>query len=237
MPAIVITGSNRGLGLEFARQYVADGWQVIACCRSASAALLALRQCYPDLLSIEEFVLTDTAQLQAFAARLGTQPIDVLLNNAGTIGRGSFATERLEPFRFGQADEKDWAETFHLNVFVPMKLAELLVDNVAASEQRRIVTLTSMLGSVAMNSVGGLYAYRASKAAVNAMMRSMAIDLARRGILAAPVHPGWARTELGGEGAPIDAAEAVSGVRKVIASMTPETAGSFLAYDGSTLPW
>ena len=236
MPAIVITGANRGLGLEFTQQYLAEDWHVIACCRSASAELLALQRSYP-LLRIEQFVLTDIAQLIAFSERLGGQSVDVLLNNAGTMGRGSFADERLEPFRFGVADAQEWAEIFHLNVFVPMKLAELLVENVAASEQRKIVTLTSMLGSVALNTVGGLYAYRASKAAVNAMMRSMAIDLGKRGILAAPIHPGWVRTALGGQAAPLDAPEAVSGVRRVIAGMTPETAGSFLAYDGSTLPW
>lgn len=237
MPSVLVTGANRGLGLEFVRQYLADDWQVIACCRRTSEPLEVLRQGSPDALVIDEFELTDPAGLQAFADRLGTRPVDVLINNAGTMGRGSFATEGLAPFRFGSADVDDWASVFHLNVFVPMKLSELLVENVAASQMRRIVTLTSMLGSIAMNTVGGLYAYRASKAAVNAMMRSMAIDLADRGIIAIPLHPGWVRTELGGEKAQIDAPAAVSGMRGVIERLTPAQAGSFLAYDGETLPW
>ena len=237
MPTVLVTGANRGLGLEFVRQYLAEGWQVIACCRRTSEPLDVLHQSHPDALIIDEFALGDTAQLKAFAARLGTRPVDVVINNAGTMGRGSFATKGLEPFRFGNAEAEDWAQVFHLNVFVPMKLAELLVENVAASEMRRIVTLTSMLGSIAMNTVGGVYAYRASKAAVNAMMRSMAIDLAERGIIAIPLHPGWVRTDLGGKKAQLDAPVAVAGMRDVIGALTPEQTGCFLAYDGETLPW
>ncbi|MCC5867204.1 MAG: SDR family oxidoreductase [Gammaproteobacteria bacterium] len=237
MPTVLVTGANRGLGLEFVRQYLADGWQVIACCRRRSEQLDALHQASAGALVIDEFALNDTAALEAFAERLGARPVDVLINNAGTMGRGSFATQGLEPFRFGSARAEDWAAVFHLNVFVPMKLSELLVDNVAASEMRRIVTLTSMLGSIATNTVGGLYAYRASKAAVNAMMRSMAIDLAERGIIAIPLHPGWVRTDLGGQKAQLDARASVSGMRQVIATLTPAQAGCFLTYSGETLPW
>lgn len=237
MPTVLVTGANRGLGLEFVRQYLADGWQVIACCRRSSEALDKLHKTSSGALVIDEFSLIETAELEAFAQRLGARPVDVLINNAGTMGRGSFATQGLAPFRFGSAKSEDWAEVFHLNVFVPMKLSELLVANVAASEMRRIVTLTSMLGSIATNTVGGLYAYRASKAAVNAMMRSMAIDLAERGIIAIPLHPGWVRTDLGGQQAQLDAPSAVAGMRKVIAGLTPEQAGCFLTYDGETLPW
>lgn len=237
MPTVLVTGANRGLGLEFVTQYLAAGWQAIACCRRSSDALAALQAHYGAALVIDEFVLGDTAELAAFAQRLGGRPLDVLINNAGTMGRGSFATKGLEPFRFGTADAQDWAEVFHLNVFVPMKLSELLVENVAASEMRRIVTLTSMLGSIATNTVGGLYAYRASKAAVNAMMRSMAIDLAGRGIIAIPLHPGWVKTDLGGQKAQLDAPAAVSGMREVIAGLTPEQSGCFMTYNGETMPW
>ncbi len=235
MPTVVITGANRGLGLEFVRQYLADGWHTIACVRRPSEALSALEGA--GHLTISTFDLVDPAAMAAFAARLGDAPVDVLLNNAGTMGRGSFAEQGLEPFRFGVANAEEWAEVFHLNVFVPMKLAELLVDNVAASEGRRIITLTSMLGSMALNTLGGLYAYRASKAAVNAMMRSMAIDLAPRGIIAAPIHPGWVKTGLGGDRAPLEAPEAVAGVRRVIASLTPENNGQVVSYAGEAMPW
>ncbi|TVQ48776.1 MAG: SDR family oxidoreductase [Gammaproteobacteria bacterium] len=235
MPTVLITGANRGLGLEFVSQYLAEGWEVIACVRQPSAALSGLQAHGP--LTIHQLDLVDPAALAELAASLGDRPLDVLLNNAGTMGRGSFAEEGLTPFRFGTSDAGEWAEVFHLNVFVPMKLAELLVDNVAASEWRRIVTLTSMLGSMELNTLGGLYAYRASKAAVNAMMRSMAIDLGPKGIIAAPIHPGWVKTGLGGDNAPLEAPEAVAGVRSVIASLTPENAGRVLSYAGEAMPW
>ncbi len=235
MPTVVITGANRGLGLEFVRQYLAESWNVIACVRQPSPALTGLQE--HGQLTIHPLELVDPEALAAFASSLGDRPVDVLLNNAGTMGRGSFATEGLTPFQFGTSNAGEWAEVFHLNVFVPMKLAELLVDNVAASEWRRIVTLTSMLGSMELNTLGGLYAYRASKAAVNATMRSMAIDLAPRGIIAVPIHPGWVKTGLGGDKAPLEAPEAVAGVRSVIASLTPENAGRVLSYAGEGMPW
>lgn len=237
MPTVVITGTSRGLGLEFARQYLTDGWEVIACCRRPSAELDSLRGAAPGRLRIEAFELGDPEAMRTFATRLGSQPVDVLINNAGTMGGMTFGRDGLEPFAFGRSDAREWSEIFHLNVFVPVHLAELLVENVAASGRGRIVTITSMLGSIAQNTLGGLYAYRASKAAVNAVMRSMAVDLARRGIIAAPIHPGWVKTDLGGAQAPLSPEDAIAGVRRVIAGLTPEQAGSFLCFDGTTLPW
>jgi NAD(P)-dependent dehydrogenase (short-subunit alcohol dehydrogenase family) len=237
MPTVVVTGASRGLGLEFVRQYLADGWEVVACCRQPSAALEALTASAGDALQVEAFELVQPEAMEAFAARLGTRPVDVLINNAGTMGGLTFGRDGLDPFGFGRAEAREWAEIFHLNVFVPMRLSELLVENVAASEHGRIVTLTSMLGSIGQNTLGGLYAYRASKAAVNAVMRSMAMDLAKRGIIAAPIHPGWVRTDLGGERAPLSPEDSVAGVRKVIAGLTPEQAGTFLCFDGTTMPW
>ena len=145
-------------------------------------------------------------------------PIDVLLNSAGTMGQGSFATEGLAFGRFGSSDFDDWGQVFRVNVMGPMKMAEAFVDHVAASEQKKIVALTSVIGSISRNTAGSLYAYRASKAALNAVMRSMSIDLRKtHGILAAPLHPGWVRTDMGGPRADIDAATSVAGIRNVIA--------------------
>jgi NAD(P)-dependent dehydrogenase (short-subunit alcohol dehydrogenase family) len=119
-----------------------------------------------------------------------------------------------------------------------MKMAEAFVGHVAKSQQKKIVTLTSVLGSVAGNNFGGLYAYRASKAAVNAIMKSMSIDLAKsHGIIAAPLHPGWVKTDMGGPKADIDAVTSVSGMRQVIAGLTPERAGRYWMYNGAELPW
>jgi NAD(P)-dependent dehydrogenase (short-subunit alcohol dehydrogenase family) len=119
-----------------------------------------------------------------------------------------------------------------------MKMAEAFVEQVARSQQKKIVTLTSMLGSIALNRIGSLYAYRASKAAVNAMMKSMAIDLAKsHGIAATALHPGWVRTDLGGPNADIDVVTSVAGMRRVIAALDTGNAGRFMVHDGSELPW
>jgi NAD(P)-dependent dehydrogenase (short-subunit alcohol dehydrogenase family) len=180
----------------------------------------------------------DHAAIDRLAKDLDGTAIDVLLNSAGTMGNGSFAKDGLAFGSFGCSDYSDWEKIFRLNVFGPMKMAEAFVGHVAKSNQKKIVTLTSMLGSVGINRIGGLYAYRASKAAVNAMMKSMAIDLAKsRGIAATALHPGWVRTELGGPQADIDAETSVAGMIKVIDALTLETAGRFWVYDGSELPW
>lgn len=240
MPTILITGTSRGLGLECVRQYAADGWQVLACARApqASPQLLEIAAAHPDRVRLLTLDVEDHAAIDGLARNLAGTAIDVLLNSAGTMGSGSFAKDGLAFGSFGHSDFTDWEKVFRLNVIGPMKMAEAFVEHVARSQQKKIVTLTSMLGSVAINRIGGLYAYRASKAAVNAMMKSMSIDLAKsHGIAATALHPGWVRTELGGPRADIDAPESVAGMRKVIAALELSNAGRFWVYDGSELPW
>jgi NAD(P)-dependent dehydrogenase (short-subunit alcohol dehydrogenase family) len=241
MPTVLVTGASRGLGLELVRQYAVDGWDVIACARdpqraTALAGLAATRG--GGHVEVEPLDLVDSGSIAALAARLGERPIDVLLNSAGTMGRGSFAAEGIAFGRFGSCDPDDWLEVYRVNVIAPMQLAETLVGNVARSAQRKIVSLTSVIGSIGGNTAGSLYKYRASKAALNAVMRSMAIDLAAsHGIVAVPLHPGWTRTDMGGPRATLDVVTSVRGMRAVIAGLTPEKAGRFWAYDGSELPW
>lgn len=240
MPTILITGTSRGLGLECVRQYAAADWQVLACARrpADSVDLVALAAEYPQRIRLLTLDVTDHAAVDRLAVALEATPIDVLLNSAGTMGSGSFARDGLAFGSFGNSDFEDWAQVFRLNVLGSMKMAEAFVTHVARSEQKKIVTLTSMLGSVANNRIGGLYAYRASKAAVNAIMKSMSIDLAKsHGIAATALHPGWVRTELGGPNADIDAATSVAGMRRVIDALTLANAGRFWVYDGSELPW
>lgn len=240
MPTILITGTSRGLGLECVRQYAEAGWNVLACARNpaASAELRALATTYAGRVKLLPLDVEDHAAIDKLARDLDGTAIDVLLNSAGTMGSGSFAKDGLAFGSFGHSDYQDWEKLFRLNVIGPMKMSEAFVGHVARSEQKKIVTLTSMLGSVAINRIGSLYAYRASKAAVNAMMKSMAIDLAKsHGIAATALHPGWVRTDLGGPRADIDAETSVAGMRKVIAALTLESAGRFWVYDGSELPW
>jgi NAD(P)-dependent dehydrogenase (short-subunit alcohol dehydrogenase family) len=151
----------------------------------------------------------------------------VLLNVAGVMGSK----------RFGATDYAEWAQVLAVNVLAPMKMAEAFVEHVAASEEKKIVTLTSRMGSIGDNSSGGYYAYRSAKAAANAVMKSLALDLAGRGIIAVPIHPGWVRTDMGGSSAPLEAPDSVAGMRKVIAGLTPADSGKFLQYEGKELAW
>ena len=236
MPTVLITGANRGLGLEFTRQYARQGWRVLAGCRDASDELRAVSDSCGDV-SIHALDVTDAITIRALADALNGQAIDVLLNNAGRFGKAGFGDLAVNAQRFGQIDYEDWRQTLAVNLFGPMRMAEQFVEHVAASQQRKIVTLTSMLGSVELNTTGGLYAYRSSKAAVNAVVKSMAIDLADRGITAVAVHPGWVKTDMGGPGAQLDAEPAVAGMRKVIDELTAELAGRVIAWDGQVLPY
>ena len=239
MPTILITGASRGLGFELARQYGADGWRVIACARAPAnaAGLQAIAGAAPDRITVHTLDVVDHGQIAALARQLDGLPIDVLLNSAGTMGSESFAEKGMTLQRFGQTDYDDWMRTLRVNVFGPMKMAEAFVEHVAASEQKKIVTLTSIVGSMTQNTFGGLYEYRSSKAAANCIMKCMALDLRRRGIIALPMHPGWVRTEIGGPRGELDAETSVSGLRRVIAGLAIAHAGHFLQWDGRELPW
>jgi len=185
MPSALITGANRGLGLEFARQYLADGWQVYAACRDPNAAseLHRLVEASSHKLRLLALDVTDPASVKAAAAKLDGQAIDLLLNNAGIGGpRGQ---------TIGNIDYEAWARVLDANTMGPMRVSEAFVDHVARSERKLIVTLTSGMGSLGDNRSGGSIAYRSSKAAVNMVMRSLAIDLAPRGITCVVVNPGW----------------------------------------------
>lgn len=240
MATVLVTGANRGLGFEFVRQYAAAGWQVIACARRPPAAtsLAALAQASGGRVVIEPLDVLDHAGVDAAARRLEAQAIDVLLHCAGTMGRGSTRETGFPTNRFGELDYEDWDTIFRVNVAGPMKVTEAFVAHVARSTQKKIVALSSNLGSIASIRAGGIYAYRGSKAALNAVMKALAIDLARKhGIIVATVHPGWVRTDMGGPRADIDAPESVAGLVKVIDGLDAGKAGRFWRYDGIELPW
>lgn len=239
MPTILITGAGRGLGLEFVRQYAAEGWHVLAALRNPARAtdLASLAGATDTQVAVHALDVSDHASIDRLAQTLAGTPIDVLLNNAGTMGSQSFAERGMTIQRLGESDYADWERMLRVNVFGPMKMAEAFLGHVAASRQGKIVTLTSIVGSIGSNSLGGLYAYRSTKAAANAVMRSMGLDLAKRGIIAVAMHPGWARTAMGGPRAELEPADAVRGVRAVIARLTPDDAGRFLSYAGQELPW
>ncbi|MCQ8119121.1 SDR family oxidoreductase [Methylomonas rosea] len=231
MQTVLITGANRGLGLEFCRQYAAADYQVIAACRnpSQSEQLAALAKQYPHI-QIETLDVADFSQIDALSSKLSDYKIDVLLNNAGVYGdqagRG-----------FGQLDYQTWAHVLAVNVMAPLKLAEAFLPQVQRSDKRLIVALSSLMGSMTDNTSGGSILYRSSKAGLNAALKSLSIDLRPTEVGVLILHPGWVRTDMGGPNGLIDAEESVSGMRKVIDNFSFADTGRFVKYDGSALPW
>jgi NAD(P)-dependent dehydrogenase (short-subunit alcohol dehydrogenase family) len=251
---VLVTGASRGIGLEFARQYSALGWNVIATCRDPAGArdLNALARERPAV-RVERMDVSDAASVAAAAARHRGEPIDLLVNNAALLGpRGKQA--------FGQLDYRLFDESFATNASGPMRVAEAFIDNVAQGQGRKILTLSSAAGSIGMlNPPANLYAYRASKAALNLLMKNLAIELKPRGILVALVNPGLVDTrgllalkagdKVPDEFAPlmplirngtvklITPAESVKAMIALVEQLTPDKAGVFLNYDGTVLPW
>lgn len=220
MPTVLITGANRGIGLEFARQYAADGWDVIATARRPGDADELKR---PGV-QVEELDAADPASIAALERRLEGRPIDVMIANAGVGGPRDL-------------DPEGWAQTLATNSIGPTLLAASLRANVAASSERKMVAITSRMGSIADNGSGGYVIYRSSKAALNAAWRSLSIDWRDDGITLAMLHPGWVQTDMGGPSAQIDTRTSVAGMRQLIAGLTPERSGSFLTYEGQEVPW
>ncbi|MGH8130379.1 MAG: SDR family oxidoreductase [Steroidobacteraceae bacterium] len=231
MPSVLVTGANRGLGLEFARQYATEGWQVFAACRSPDAAkeLQRLAAEGGGRIRVLAMDVTDAASIRSAADALDGEAIDLLLNNAGV---GGPRNERL-----GGLDYAAWARVLDVNTLGPMRVVEAFVENVVRSQLKRIVTITSGMGSLADNTSGDSYAYRSSKAAVNMVMKSLAIDLAPRAITCIVVNPGWVRTDMGGPRGKLSPAESIKALRSVIAALRPEDSGRFLNWDGKPYSW
>jgi NAD(P)-dependent dehydrogenase (short-subunit alcohol dehydrogenase family) len=228
MPTIFISGANRGLGLEFARQYATAGWHVLAGCRDlARAAELG------SIAGVETIALNldDPNSVAAAVQAVGEREIDLLLNNAGIYGSIVGDSEQT----LANMDLDIWDKVFKTNVIGPFALTRALLPRLKAGAI--IGILSSELGSIAKNSMGQIYAYRSSKAAVNMVGKSLAIDLKQRGIIVVLLHPGWAHTDMGGPAAPVDPVESITGLRKVLAAVTPDSSGRFLAWDGGEMPW
>ena len=227
MPTVMITGASRGLGLEFVRQYAAQDWCVIATCRTpADADALAEVK---GTVEVHPLDVADHATIEVLARVLDGQAIDLLINNAGIYGP--------RPGDLGAIDYHAWGKVVEVNVMGPLKVAELFTEHVARSGLKLMVAISSRRGSIADNDSGGAYIYRSSKAALNAVMKSLSVDLKARGIAVVAFHPGWVATDMGGAGAALDAPESVTAMVKAIAALGPEDGGRFINYDGTEVPW
>ena len=228
MGTILITGANRGLGLEFTQQFAAAGHRILACCRNPDQAHELQELAAGGAITVAALDVADFSQIEALARRWAGETIDVLINNAGVYGKRT---------GLGDLDYEEWAQVFKINVQAPMKMAELFRQAVARGERKVIVNISSKMGSISDNSSGGAYVYRSSKAALNALTKSLAVDLAPLGILVVALHPGWVRTRMGGAGGLIDAQESVAGMKKIIDGLSPRQSGGFFNYDGREIPW
>ena len=227
MSVVLITGANRGLGLEFARQYAAEGWQVLATVREPdrAEALAAL----PGAVTLLPLEVASADSVAALAEQLEGQPVDVLINNAGIYGPHGD--------RPGTFDYVAWQQVLVTNTLGPLRVTEALLPNLRAGRQKKIIAISSLMGSMTDNTGGGSYAYRSSKAGLNAAMKSLGIDLKREGFIVAILNPGWVRTDMGGPAAPLEARNSIAGMRRVIDRLTEEDSGRFLNHDGHELPW
>ena len=232
METTLITGANRGIGLELSRQLAEDGWCVLACSRDPekSDALNKLAAEYPEQITLYALDVTDHGQIRKLSQTLANKPIDLLINNAG-VYPGSKGSS------FGQTDYDAWAYAFLVNTMAPLKMAEEFITQITQSSRKTIVTITSKMGSVADNGRGGSYIYRSSKSAVNMVVKSIAIDLEPNDIISVLLHPGWVRTDMGGPSGLISVEQSVSGMLSVIREVTSADSGKFIAYDGQIIPW
>jgi NAD(P)-dependent dehydrogenase (short-subunit alcohol dehydrogenase family) len=223
MSTVLITGAARGLGLDFVKQYAAKGWKIHACARAPEALKQVKGDIHPHTLEV-----TDYAAVKALAGELKGEAIDVLICNAGISGK--------EATVLGAIDPVVWRETFEVNALAPLMMAEAFADHVAASKDRKLVAISSRLGSITFAN-NGRYSYRASKAALNMEWKGLSVDLASRGLICVVLHPGWVQTDMGGATATLTIEQSVPAMVKVIDGLKPADNGRFLNYDGTELPW
>jgi NAD(P)-dependent dehydrogenase (short-subunit alcohol dehydrogenase family) len=218
MPTVLITGANRGIGLEFARQYARDGWQVIATARQSSAELDALG------IRVEPLDLADADAVASFAERIDSQ-LDLAIANAGTN----------QPMNGDSAeDARAWQTMMMVNAIAPYQLGRALLPRMAA--EGKMVAISSGMGSIAQNS-GGWVPYRTSKAALNMAWSALALEAKPRGVTVVALSPGWVKTRMGGKGAEITSEQSVSDMRALIHELTIDQTGKFMRRNGSELPW
>ena len=235
MPTVLITGANRGLGLEFTRQYLADGWHVIACLRDPGNATI-LEELRSDKLQIEQLDVSELAQVDALATKLAGTAIDVLINNAGIMGELPLE-DNLGKQHFGTVDYDLWEQINRINTLAPVKMAEAFVDHLAASELGKLVNISSTVGSIAEMAPPAI-GYCASKSALNRAMTILVEPLKQRGISVALLCPGYAKTRMDFAGyATVEVDDSIRGMRRLIAGWTLDKSGAFVRYNGETIAW
>ena len=228
MSTVLITGSNRGLGYEFVKQYSENGFNVLACCRNKNNAKeLEELSITSNKIKVYELDVGNVKAIKSLSQQLQNEKIDVLINNAG-IYRSSTV---------GNINYDEWIESFKINTIAPYQIIENFLNQIINSDLKKVVSVTSKMGSIDDNTSGGSYIYRSSKTALNSMMKCLTHDLKNQGVATLTLHPGWVRTDMGGPGGWIDSFESVQGMIKQIDKLTIDDSGKYLDYAGKSINW
>jgi len=230
MSTILITGANRGIGLEFVRQYAAENHRIIATARHPGEAkeLLEIAAKSNGRITIHPLDVASAASVQHLASELSDTPIDILINNAGVYGGEHQSAHNL--------DYETWSRTLTVNSLGPVRVLLALLGNLKKGKEKKAIAITSGMGSTT-NHDGAALIYRSSKAALNNAMHGLALSLRAEGIAVLLLHPGWVKTDMGGRNASLTPDVSVSAQRKLIASLTTNDTGRYLSYDGREIPW
>ena len=230
METILVTGANRGIGLELVKQYCNQNYQVIGTYRNenTSGEFISMSRNLNNLKVYSLDVSSDQS-LKNFSSKLGDTPVDIFINNAGVFGPRDSS--------FNNVDERNWISVFQTNAIAPLLLTQLIIENLRNGSQKKLIYITSKMGSIDDNKSGGAYIYRSSKTALNSVVKSISLDLAKDGMKVALLHPGWVRTDMGGPNGLIDTTKSVSRMTEVIDRLSQSDSGCFFNYDGSKIPW
>lgn len=226
---VFITGANRGLGLEFVRQYASENWRVLASCRNLVHAkeLHQLAQHF-DNITLLQLDITNPIQLGHIADKYSDTNIDLLINNASA---------RPKHDDLGHISIDNMKEAFLINAIAPLKVAEKFLDNVSRSHLKTVISISNKMGSIKENAPGESYSYTASKAALNMVMRNMAMDLKEKNIKVFMVHPGNTKAQYGGQNVKIDPEQSVINIRNLLHRLTESETGSFYDAHGNNIDW
>jgi NAD(P)-dependent dehydrogenase (short-subunit alcohol dehydrogenase family) len=223
---LLVTGANRGIGLEFTQQYLANGWHVYATYRQQPGTALSALAC--DQLTMLPLDVTEDASILGLKEQLSGIELDLIINNAGLFGPRDQS--------LGTISRQQWLDVLNVNSVAPLMLAQALHSNLA-NKKGTFAVISSRMGSIDDNDGGSLYLYRSSKTAVNQVVKSLSIDVKAQGITVIALHPGWVRTDMGGPNGSIDTQTSVNGIRHVLEHISPADSGRFINYDGTAIAW
>ncbi|VAW50272.1 Short-chain dehydrogenase [hydrothermal vent metagenome] len=228
---ILITGANRGIGLEMVRYSMEQGWRVFACCRNPHNAdeLFNIAKSSNGQISVHIADMQELSTLQALSYELRNDAIDMLINNAGLYGS--------DKNKFGSVDVESWLQVFQVNSIAPLKMVEAFSQQLQMGKLKVVACMSSKMGSMADNGYGSSYIYRSSKAALNAVVKSLSIDLKELGIITVALHPGWVKTEMGGPNAEISTRECVEQLFSHLSKLNEQDSGRFIDINGADILW